>query len=210
MSDAQLDALERLSLSWLVPVGERFIDPVEVFGRRAPLVVEIGFGMGTTTVAQAVSDPATDVLAIDVHTPGVASLLVSGEQAGVTNVRVVHGDAVEVVEQMLAPESVTGVRAYFPDPWPKAKHRKRRLIQPDFVALLVSTLTPGGFIHCATDVAGYADQMVEVLDAHPELVNPFQGLAPGRLDRPVTKFERRALARGHPISDVWVTRRLTS
>lgn len=207
MSTTQVDALERLG-GRLIPLGRTVMEPVRHFGRSAPLVLEIGSGMGRTTVMQAAADPATDILAVDVHTPGIATLLVQAEQAGVSNVRAVIGDAVEVVDHMLAASSLTGVRIYFPDPWPKVRHRKRRLIQKDFVDLLVPRVKPGGFLHCATDIEQYADQMLAVLSAHPQLHNPFEGFAPRPTARPMTKFEARGLAEDRPSIDIWVTRRV--
>jgi tRNA (guanine-N7-)-methyltransferase len=208
MSATQTEALERLGPRWLVPVTAQAFDAEQVFGRSAPLILEVGCGMGATTVEQAVADPHSDVLAVDVHTPGIGNLLALVEQEQLMNVRAIHGDAVEVIDRMLPQESLSGFRSYFPDPWPKMKHRNRRLIQREFVDLLVPRLRPGAFIHCATDVHDYAEQMVRVLGSHPDLENPFGGLAPRPADRPITKFEGRAIAAGHQISEVWVTRRL--
>lgn len=206
MSVAQQEALDRLGPRWLVPVSTQLLDPREIFGRSAPLILEIGSGMGASTVTLAATEPDLDVLAVDVHTPGVGQLLHLADQAQVTNVRAVLGDAVEVVDRMLPDCSLNGVRVFFPDPWPKMRHRNRRLIQPDFVALVVPRLKPGGYIHCATDAPDYAEQMLSVFGAHLELDNPYVGPAPRPANRPITKFEGRAHARGHQITDVWVTR----
>jgi tRNA (guanine-N7-)-methyltransferase len=173
-------------------------------------VLEIGSGMGHSTVLQAVADPSTDILAVDVHTPGIAALLLKCESAGVKNVRAAIGDAVEVVEHMLTSQQLAGARVFFPDPWPKIRHRKRRLIQPEFVDLLVSRLRPGGFIHCATDDLGYAEQMVEVFAGHRDLENPSGGFTPRLSERPLTKFEQRAARDGRQTADVYVTRRLST
>ena len=208
MSTTQTDALDRLGPRWLIASSEEPFDGGQVFGRFAPLILEVGSGMGTSTVAQAAAEPDSDVLAVDVHTPGIGNLLALAEREGLTNVRAIHGDAVEVIEGMIRPGSLSGVRIYFPDPWPKVRHHNRRLVQREFVDLLVARLRPGAFIHCATDVPDYAEQMVSVLGSHPELENPFAGFAPRPADRPITKFEARAIAAGHRIADVWVTRRL--
>ncbi len=212
MSDVHHEALATLVGRWgLEPAGP-LLDLPAVFGREGPVVLDIGCGMGESARAQAAADPATSVVAVDVHTRGIATLLRHVEEDGLDNVRVVLGDAVELLEQRIGHASLTGARIYFPDPWPKARHRKRRLVQPDFVALLVDRLAPGGFVHCATDDMDYAHQMLEVLGAEPRLQNPFGGFAPrpipGAVQRPVTKYERRARRLGHSVRDVWVTRRL--
>ena len=212
LSDAHHEALDTLVGRWgLDATGER-LDLGATFGGPGPVVVDIGCGMGESTREQAVGAPGSDVIAIDVHTRGIATLLRHVQRDGLTNVRVVLGDAVEFLGQRIKDEALAGARIYFPDPWPKARHRKRRLVQSDFAALLVDKLAPGAFIHCATDDMGYADQMLEVLGAEHRLDNPFDGFAPrpipGAVDRPVTKYERRARRLGHPVRDVWVTRRL--
>lgn len=208
LSSAHHEALATLAGRWsLEPEGEP-LDPLAVFGRKAPLVLEIGCGMGDSTRIQAARDPDSDVIAVDVHTRGVATLLRAIERDALTNVRVVLGDAVALVEQRLVPGSLSGVRIFFPDPWPKVRHQKRRLVQGPFVALLAERLAPGGFIHLATDVPDYGEQMLTVVDAEPELENPFEGFAPRMQHRPVTKYERRARRLGHPILEVWSTRRL--
>ena len=208
MSITSADALRRLGPRWLVPMSEERLDQPKIFGRMAPLILEIGCGMGQSTLVQAAADPASDILAVDVHTPGIGSLLDGAERAGLSNVRAVLGDAVEVLDLMVAPGQLHGVRIFFPDPWPKVRHHKRRLIQPEFASLVVSRIRPGGFIHCATDDIGYAQQMVDVFAATAQVVNEFGGFAPRPVDRPVTKFETRAIAAGRQMADVCVTRRL--
>lgn len=205
MTATQRGGLDRLGDRWLIPIGQDLLDPRQWFGRNAPLIMDIGCGMGDTTVRQAEQAPDVDVLAIDVHTPGIGGLLAHADQAGVTNVRAMIGDAVEVLDHMIAPGSLSGARVYFPDPWPKARHQKRRLIQPAFVELLVSRLELGAFIHCVTDDEGYAEQMVAVFADNADIINPFDGYAPRPDTRPETKYERRAQRRGHPVHDVWVT-----
>ena len=176
------------------------LDTVALFGRRAPLVLEIGPGMGETTAAMAQADPDRDYLAVEVHLPGLANLLLLVERLGLTNLRVAHGDALELARHALAPDSLDAVHAFFPDPWPKARHHKRRLVQPEHVALLRSRLRPGGTLHVATDWAPYAEQMVEVLAADEGLDSA--GPVPRPAHRPVTKFEARAIATARPSTDV--------
>jgi tRNA (guanine-N7-)-methyltransferase len=175
--------------------------PAELFGREAPVVLEIGFGMGDTTAAMAAADPGRDYLAVEVHTPGIGNLLSLIGERGLTNVRVAHGDAMELVRK-LPVGSLDAVHAFFPDPWPKARHHKRRLIQPANVALLRDRLRAGGTLHCATDWAHYAEAMAETLAADPGLTNPHGGFAPRPAHRPETKFERRGVSSGRAIFDV--------
>ena len=145
--------------------------------RSAPTVLEIGFGMGETTAAIAAAHPEIDYLGLEVHTPGVGSLLKLIAEGNLTNVRVIQHDAVEVVRDMIAPAALAGIHVFFPDPWPKKRQQKRRLIQPDFVALLASRLAPGGYFHCATDWEEYAQQMLEVLGGEPLLENTAERLS---------------------------------
>lgn len=180
------------------------LDAEAMFGRTAPLVLEIGPGMGETTVAMAAADPSRDVLAVEAHVPGIANLLALVRDAGLTNVRVGHGDALDLARDALAPGSLDEVRAYFPDPWPKSRHHKRRLVQAAHVELLRSRLRVGGTLHVATDWAEYADQMLEVLAADPGL--DVTGFSPRPPHRPVTKFEARGLDLGHESRDLLATR----
>ena len=179
-----------------------------LFGRAAPLVVEIGFGMGSATAAIAAAAPDRDFLGIEVHPPGVGALLQRIDEGALGNVRIVQHDAVEVLERMIAPASVAAVHIFFPDPWPKKRHHKRRLIQPPFVRLLASRLAAGGTLHCATDWLPYAEQMLAVLSAEPTLANAAgAGFAARPATRPLTKFEQRGLARGHGVRDLLFTKR---
>nr|WP_233513993.1 tRNA (guanosine(46)-N7)-methyltransferase TrmB [Micromonospora craterilacus] len=207
MSGRQAAALEQLwpAYGLRVPDAAPF-DPAGLFGRRAPLVVEIGSGMGDTTVEMAAADPDRDYLAVEVHTPGIANLLDLVHLRGLGNVRVAEGDALELL-RLLPPDSLDAVHAFFPDPWPKSRHHKRRLIQPTHVALLRSRLAVGGTLHCATDWAEYAESMRVTLDADPGLVNLHDGFAPRPAHRPVTRFERRALTAGRPVADLLYHRR---
>ena len=172
------------------------------FGRCAPKVVEIGFGMGGATADIAQARPDTDYLGIEVHGPGVGSLLKLVDERQLSNVRVIQHDAVEVFTHMLAPASLDGVHVFFPDPWHKKRHNKRRLIQPPFVALLASRIQPGGYLHLATDWEDYAIQMLEVLSQEPSLENTADGYAPRPDYRPLTKFEQRGLRLGHGVWDL--------
>jgi tRNA (guanine-N7-)-methyltransferase len=178
-----------------------------VFGRRAPRVLEIGSGMGETTVAIARAHPERDYLAIEVHTPGVGSLLKLIAENQLTNVKVIQHDAVQVLEHMIPDGSLSGVHVFFPDPWPKKRHHKRRLIQPPLVALLAHKLAPGGYLHLATDWEEYAQQMLEVLMAEPLLEGTGPGLTSRPADRPETKFETRGLKLGHRVNDLVFRRR---
>jgi tRNA (guanine-N7-)-methyltransferase len=205
---AQARGFEQWGERYLLPVDGRPLDLGQHFGGR-PVVLEIGFGMGEATAELAAGDPATGVLAVDVHTPGVGNLLAAVGDGGLDQVRVMQGDAVEVVRDMLAPAVLHGVRIFFPDPWPKSRHHKRRLVQGPFVRLLADRLAPSGFVHCATDWPPYAEQMLEVLSAEPLLTNCFEGFAPRPDDRPLTRFERRGLRHGHPVADLVFARRLT-
>ena len=184
------------------------LDLNALFGRSAPVVLEIGSGMGEAVAAMAGADPARDYLAVEAHLPGIAHLLGLVDSHGLTNVRVAHGDALDLLRRRVPEDSLDAVHVFFPDPWPKSKHHKRRLITPAHVAVLRSRLVPGGTLHCATDWAPYAQAMLETLEADPELVNAHAGFAPRPPHRPVTKFERRGLELGHPIADLVVTRKL--
>jgi tRNA (guanine-N7-)-methyltransferase len=181
------------------------LDTAALFGRAAPVVLEIGSGMGDATAQMAAADPGRDYLAVEAHLPGVAALLGLVERAGLTNVRVAHGDAFALVDA-LRPGSLDAVHAFFPDPWPKARHHKRRLVTPERVAVLRSRLRVGGVLHVATDWDDYAAQALEVLGADPGLELVGSGPAPRPAHRPVTAFERRGLAEGRTISDVLATR----
>lgn len=208
VSTGQRRALDDFGPRFVLPFSPQPLDWDAAFGRSAPRVLEIGFGMGGTTAEIAAARPADDFLGVEVHEPGVGALLkLIGEQ-GLSNIRIVQHDAVEVLEQMIAGQSLDGVHIYFPDPWHKARHYKRRLIQPAFVALLVSRLKPGGYLHLATDWQNYAEQMLEVLSAEPALENTSDAGYAARPDyRPVTKFERRGLKLGHGVWDLVFKRR---
>jgi tRNA (guanine-N7-)-methyltransferase len=202
MGPGQQRALRELGPRYLLPFSAQPLDLDAAFGRQAPRVLEIGFGMGDATAQVAAAMPATDFIGIEVHAPGVGALLKRIGEQGLTNLRLIQHDAVPVLEQMIAPHSLAGVHVWFPDPWHKKKHHKRRLLQPGFAALLASRLAPGGYLHCATDWQPYAEQMLQVLSAEPGLTNTAAGYAPRPAWRPLTKFEARGLKLGHGVWDL--------
>jgi tRNA (guanine-N7-)-methyltransferase len=206
MSNAQRRAYDALLVRYALPYSPAFIDLAASFGRVAPTLLEIGFGMGETTATIAQANPDTNTLGVEVHSPGVGALLKLIDERRLTNVRIVQHDAVEVVQHMLTPESLDAVHVFFPDPWPKKRHHKRRLLQPVFVALLASRLKPGGVLHVATDWQDYAEQVLGVLSAEPLLENTAPGYAPHPAHRPPTKFEQRGVRLGHGVWDLMFRR----
>jgi len=202
MSEAQRRAYEDALAHWGIAYAPAPLDLAAAFGRNAPTILEIGFGMGRTTAEIAAAHPQNNYLGVEVHTPGVGSLLKEIQTRGLDNIRLIQHDAVEVLTHMLADGTLAGIHIYFPDPWPKKRHHKRRLIQSELVALLVRKLAPGGYLHCATDWEDYALQMLEVLNAEAGLKNTADGFAPRPQWRPVTKFEQRGLKLGHGVWDL--------
>ncbi|MEW6513640.1 MAG: tRNA (guanosine(46)-N7)-methyltransferase TrmB [Pseudomonadota bacterium] len=202
VSNAQQRYYDEGMPRWGIPYAASPLDFAASFGRTAPTILEIGCGMGETTATIAAAHPEHDFIGIEVHAPGVGSLLKEISTRELANLRVIRHDAVEVVRDMIPPASLAGIHIYFPDPWPKKRHHKRRLIQSPFVALLASRLAPGGYLHCATDWEEYAQQMLEVLSAEPLLKNSATGFAPRPAWRPQTKFEVRGLRLGHGVWDV--------
>jgi tRNA (guanine-N7-)-methyltransferase len=187
---------------FLVPYQAQPLDFEAAFGRDAPLILEIGFGMGEATAHIAALMPETNFLCCEVHDPGVGALLKRIGEQGLSNIRIVQHDAVEVIDHMLPECSLAGVHVFFPDPWHKSRHNKRRLIQPKLVSRLASRLQTGGYIHCATDWEAYAQQMLDVLGAEPQLANTAEAYAPRPHYRPLTKFENRGLKLGHGVWDL--------
>lgn len=202
VSNAQRRAVDTLSAVYGIAYAPRVLDFEQAFGRSAPTLLEIGFGMGETTALIAAAHPENNYLGIEVHTPGVGSLLKRIEEEGLGNLRIIQHDAVEVLEHMIAPATLSGAHIFFPDPWPKKRHHKRRLLQPAFVALLASRLAPGAYVHAATDWEEYAEQILAVFAAEPALANTAPGFAPRPDYRPQTKFESRGLKLGHGVWDV--------
>lgn len=202
LSNAQARALEVLGPQYCLPYQKAPLDFDQAFGRSAPVILEIGFGMGDTTAAIAQSMPEKNFLGVEVHGPGVGSLLKLIGEKELQNLRLIRHDAVEVLREMIPPASLAGVHVFFPDPWHKARHNKRRLIQPAFVEMLVSRMASGAYLHCATDWQEYAEQMLEVLRAEAQLENTAPDYAERPDYRPVTKFENRGLKLGHGVWDL--------
>ncbi len=207
VSNAQRRAVETLLPKFGIAYAPAPLDMDAVFGRPAPKIIEIGFGMGETTAQIALAHPHHDYLGIEVHTPGVGGLLRLIEAHALANVRIIQHDAVEVLNHMIAPGSLSAIHIFFPDPWPKKRHHKRRLVQPPLVHLLASRLRPGGYLHLATDWEDYALQMMEVLSAEAQLQNSAEGFAARPAYRPLTKFEMRGLKLGHRVWDIVFRRR---
>ena len=202
ISNAQRRAHETLLESYGIPFSENRLNLEEIFNKNQPKFLEIGYGMGETTVAIAKACPQNDYIAIEVHTPGVGSLLIKIQELGLENLRIIQHDAVEVLQKMLPLECFDGIHIFFPDPWPKVRHRKRRLIQQEFISLLCKYLKLGGYIHVATDWEEYAGKILEIMNHEPCLVNTAQDYALRPEYRSLTKFEQRGLLLGHNIRDL--------
>lgn len=206
-TDSQRKALDAHWDKYVTPFDQTELGLQALFGRNAPLTVEIGFGMGDSLLAMAAADPQRNFLGIEVHQPGVGKLMLGLESQSIDNVRVVCHDATEVLAQALTPSSIDRLQIYFPDPWPKKRHHKRRLVQPEFIALAASRMASGGQLHLATDWEPYAEHMLEVMEAS-ELFSNSNG--PGQFwsnpQRPQTKFERRGIRLGHGVWDLLYTR----
>jgi tRNA (guanine-N7-)-methyltransferase len=202
VSNAQRRAVDSLLPQFGIAYSPEQSDFDAAFGRSTPRFLEIGFGMGETTAQIAAGHPQNDYLGIEVHTPGVGGLLRLIEAQQLTNIRIIQHDAVEVVTHMIPPHSISGIHVFFPDPWPKKRHHKRRLLQPAFVHLLASRLLPGGYLHVATDWEEYATHILQVLSAEALLANSVEGFSPRPDHRPLTKFETRGLKLGHVVRDL--------
>lgn len=202
VSVAQQRAIDTLQPRYGIPYVARPLDLAQAFGRTAPVILEIGFGMGDSTAVIAQAHPENDYLALEVHTPGVGNLLKLIDSENLKNVRIMQHDAVEVLRDMIADGTLDGVHIFFPDPWHKARHNKRRLIQAPFIAKLAQKLKPGGYIHVATDWQDYAEQVLRVLSEEPLLENTAADYAPRPDYRPLTKFEQRGLRLGHGVWDL--------
>ena len=202
MGTGQIKALAELGPKFVLPYQAERLDAQATFGRKVPLVLEIGFGMGGATAEIAAALLDHDFIGCEVHEPGVGALLKLIDEKQLANIRIVQHDAVEVLRDMIGPELLAGVHIFFPDPWHKKRHNKRRLIQPEFVTTLVAHLAPDGYLHCATDWPPYAAQMLDVLSAEPLLENTANGYAEKPAYRPLTKFEARGLKLGHGVWDL--------
>ena len=202
MTQGQQQALDAYLDKWSLPYHAEVLDLSAAFGRSAPTVLEIGFGMGETTEQIALARPQDNFLGVEVFNAGVGALLKRIEISALENIRIIQHDAVEVLRDMVAPNSLSGVHIYFPDPWPKKRHHKRRLIQAPLIELLSSRMASGAYLHCATDWEHYAQQMLEVLSGEASLINTAENFAPRPDFRPLTKFENRGLRLGHGVWDL--------
>ena len=207
ISQAQQRAYDTLLPVFALPYQTSLLNFEAVFQRSAPLILEIGFGMGESSAAIAILQPQTDFIGVEVHTPGVGSLLKQIEEKHLQNMRIVQHDAVEVLQHMIGENTLHGVHIFFPDPWPKTRHHKRRLIQAEFVRLLTSRLKPGGYLHAATDWQAYAEHILTTLQQEPMLQNTATDYAPRPDYRPLTKFEQRGLKLGHGVWDIVFNKR---
>ena len=203
LTDAQQRTWARLWPELGTDARDELLDTNRWFGRSAPVVLEIGCGTGTSTAAMAKNEPHVDVVAVEVYRKGLAQLLGAVDREGITNVRLIRGDGLDVLEHMIASGSLTGVRVFFPDPWPKSRHHKRRLLQPGTVALIADRLRSGGILHVATDHQGYAEQIAEVGDAEPRLRRLQPGAStPISVQRPTTKYESKAHDAGSAVAEL--------
>lgn len=208
ITPGQQNALCKLAHKYMIDYQETPLDLAATFSRDNPKIIEIGFGMGHATLQIAKNSPDNDYLGLEVHSPGVGSLLMFAETHSLTNLRIIKHDAVQVLKHMLADNTIHGFHIYFPDPWPKKRHYKRRLIQTEFISLLSSKLKPGGYIHLATDWEDYAIWMLNILNNNSNLVNTSatNNFIPRPDYRPLTKFEQRGLNLGHKVYDILFTK----
>ncbi|WP_304224462.1 tRNA (guanosine(46)-N7)-methyltransferase TrmB [Gracilinema caldarium] len=209
MSDAQRRSYETLAPQYCIPYQKQTIDPSTLFEKKQPVVVEIGFGMGSATALIAEQNPSINYIGIEVHRPGVGKLLWEIEKRGLKNIRIIEHDAVEVLNDMFPLESVDAFHVFFPDPWPKKRHHKRRLIKRPFTDLLVSRMKQGAYFYMATDWADYGTWAMEELSATPGLENPYDGFAPRQTWRPETKFEKKGLEKEHRVYEIYMIRSKT-
>ncbi len=207
ITSSQRQARSDFAAKWSLSFTGSALSLSDIFGNTNPVVLEIGFGMGETTAIIAARNPSWNFLGLEVYPAGVGALLHRIEKQAIQNIRIIEHDAVEVLRDGLAPRSLHGIHLFFPDPWPKKRHHKRRLIQPAVTRLMASRIQIGGYLHCATDWQPYADQMLAVLGAEPLLENRFAGFAPRPDWRPQTKFEARGLRLGQPAADLVFMRR---
>jgi tRNA (guanine-N7-)-methyltransferase len=206
MTNRQREAYGRLYETCGIPFVRERLPLLEIFGRNAPLVLEIGFGMGEATAQIAAQNPQNDYLATEVHPAGIGNLVALVEQGGLSNIRIIAHDALEVLEDNIADSTLLAIHIYFPDPWPKTRHHKRRLIKPETTRLFCQKIKPGGYIHVATDWPDYAEKILKVFESEGNLHNTVTAFAPRPPWRPVTKFEKRAIREGRRSFDVLFTR----
>ena len=202
LSPGRAELFARLAPRFTLEEQGPLLDLADVFGRHGEVVLDIGIGVGDTLLTMAAAQPELDVIGVDVHTPGIAHVLAGIEHDGLTNVRLVHGDALQFVSRVPL-GSLTGIRIFFPDPWPKARHHHRRLVREDNVATLVGLLGTDGWLHLATDNDDYAEQMQLVCDAHPRLIG---GPIPRPAARPMTRYEQKGIDADHTVVDFWYNR----
>ncbi|MDR0718876.1 MAG: tRNA (guanosine(46)-N7)-methyltransferase TrmB [Treponema sp.] len=206
MSDAQRRSYETLLPLYGIPVGDEPLRFESIFGGAAAVIVEIGFGMGLATAEIAEKNPGLNYIGIEVHRPGIGRLLWEIEKRGLKNIRIIEGDAMEIVKKMLGENSVFGFHLFFPDPWPKKRHHKRRLVTRPFTDLIASRLLPGGYVYMATDWVDYSQWALKELEETPGLKNKYGGFAPKQDWRPRTKFEAKGLDKNHEIRELCFTR----
>lgn len=204
LSNLQKNAIEVLSDRYCIPFQEKLLDFNNIFSNENPVIIEIGFGMGHATAEIAEKDKHKNYIGIEVHTPGVGKLLSRIDLLQLSNLRIIQYDAVQVFRTMIPKESLFGVHIFFPDPWPKKKHHKRRLIKPGFIQELIPLIQKNGYIYAVTDWEDYAEQILSVLSQFNELSNPYKTYADGINWRPNTSFEKRGIAKNHTIRDIWV------
>ncbi|WP_174875985.1 tRNA (guanosine(46)-N7)-methyltransferase TrmB [Vogesella oryzae] len=207
LTASQQRAIDEGMPRWGIDYQPQALDLAQAFGREAPKIMEIGFGMGTATAEIAAANPQNDYLGVEVHSPGVGNLCKLIAEQNLSNLRLIRHDAVEVMDNMLPDGCLDGVHIFFPDPWHKKRHNKRRLIQAPFIEKLVKKLKPGGYLHAATDWEDYAIQIMEVFSSNPDLQNSAEGYAPRPDYRPLTKFEARGIRLGHGVWDIVFTRK---
>jgi len=206
MTEAQKRAIEELGPLHVLPFGEELLKPSDIYPESKPLVLEIGFGMGLATWQIALERSEYNYLGVEVHGPGVGRLLMEIRDRSISNLKIIQHDAVEVLESMISPDSLAGLHIFYPDPWPKKRHHKRRLLRPDLVELMASRLALGGYLYFVTDIEDYAEQALETLQACGSLKNAYEGFAPRIEWRPRTKFEGRAMVESRPSFELYFLR----
>jgi tRNA (guanine-N7-)-methyltransferase len=207
MSNAQRRSYETLMPRYGIPFSGEAPDYRKIFGNDNPVTIEIGFGMGLATALIAEANPGRNYLGIEVHRPGIGRLLWETENRGLENIRIIEYDAVEVLERMIGQASAAAFHIFFPDPWPKKRHHKRRLITRPFTSLLAAALCPGGYVYVVTDWADYGDWALAELSAVPGLENAYEGFAPPQSWRPRTKFEDKGLLKNHEVRELYFIRK---